>query len=50
VAEAGGGAEERFLYCLSSKPRGTQKKNDGPWGGWLVPRRPKKYQGWSVFL
>jgi hypothetical protein len=20
---------------------------DGPWGGWLVPRRPKKYQGWS---
>jgi hypothetical protein len=27
--------------------RGTPKKNDGPWGGWLVPRRPKKYQGWS---
>jgi hypothetical protein len=30
--------------------RGTQKKIDGPWGGWLVPRRPKKYQGWSFFF
>jgi hypothetical protein len=26
------------------------KTNDGPWGGWLVPRRPKKYQGWSDFF
>jgi hypothetical protein len=27
--------------------RGTQNKSDGPLRGWLVPRRPKKYQGWS---
>ena len=31
-------------------PRGTQKKSDGPWRGWLVPRGPKKYQGWSDFF
>jgi hypothetical protein len=24
-----------------------QNKTDGPPRGWLVPRRPKKYQGWS---
>jgi hypothetical protein len=30
--------------------RGTQKKSDGPWRGWLVPREPKKYQGWSDFF
>ena len=28
----------------------SKKKSDGPWGGWLVPRRPKKYQGWSDFF
>jgi hypothetical protein len=31
-------------------PRGTPKKNDGPPRGWLVPRRPKNYQGWSDFF
>jgi hypothetical protein len=33
---------------------GTQNKNQKPkmteWRGWLVPRRPKKYQGWSDFF
>jgi hypothetical protein len=35
----------------AEQPRGpqNQKKIDGPWGGWLVPRKPKKYQGWSDF-
>jgi hypothetical protein len=32
---------------LSSLARGPSKTNDGPRRGWLVPRRPKKYQGWS---
>jgi hypothetical protein len=44
--------------CIKTKQggRGTasnskkQITNDGPWGGWLVPRRPKKYQGWSDFF
>jgi hypothetical protein len=31
-------------------PRGTQKKSGGPLRGWLVPPRPKKYQGWSDFV
>jgi hypothetical protein len=30
--------------------RGTQKKSDGPLRGWLVPWRPKKFQGWSDFF
>jgi hypothetical protein len=31
-----------------AKGQGALKKtNDGPLRGWLVPQRPKKYQGWS---
>jgi hypothetical protein len=30
--------------------QGALKKNDGPLRGWLVPRRPKKYQGWPDFF
>jgi hypothetical protein len=34
----------------SVPPKGHSKQNkDGPLRGWLVPRRPKKYQGWSDF-
>jgi hypothetical protein len=29
------------------KEGALEKKTDGPLRGWLVPRRPKKYQGWS---
>jgi hypothetical protein len=36
---------------LSLEPefRKVTKKKKVPLRGWLVPPRPKKYQGWSVF-
>jgi hypothetical protein len=43
-----------FVRFISSVVSGSmraqgalKKKSDGPLRGWLVPRRPKKYQGWS---
>jgi hypothetical protein len=35
-----------FVAAISQR---ALKTNDGPLRGWLVPRRPKKYQGWSDF-
>jgi hypothetical protein len=40
-----------WSYMISGTPQGALKtKSDGPLRGWLVPRRPKKYQGWSDFF
>jgi hypothetical protein len=35
---------------LELEATGHSKKNDGSLRGWLIPRRPKKYQGWSDFF
>ena len=54
-----GQASRRILFRNDRRPKtrprhhrqskGHSKTIYGPWGGWLVPRRPKKYQGWSDF-
>ena len=45
-----GARSEQSAERTLAETRGTQKKSDGPLRGWLVPRRPKKYQGWSDFF
>jgi hypothetical protein len=40
-----------FFHAPPLIRQGALKKQiDGPSGGWFVPRRPKKYQGWSDFF
>jgi hypothetical protein len=45
------GNVRHFRHCFFAAPGAPclqgalKKKSDGPLRGWLVPRRPKKYQG-----